>query len=110
MMRVIHDLSGAGVRLDLEDGALVSRGRAGAIMPELAEGIRAHRDELVELLSDDERLLVEYAGWLFDAEVVEPPVAEPAPVEPEPERVQAEAMQATFAGMAATEPAPERWS
>ena len=79
---LIDDLLDAGVRLAVEGGRLVSRGRPGAVTPALADAVRANRDALLALLHDGEAFRAGYAAWLFDAEPLVPRGPEAAALPP----------------------------
>ena len=97
LFALIDDLLDAGVRLAVEGGRLVSRGRPGAVTPALAEGVRANRDALLALLHDGEALRVGYAAWLFDAEPLVPRGPEAAATAATPGDPRTEARQAALA-------------
>lgn len=47
---LLRELEERGVRLAVQEGRLVSRAPRGAMTPELAEQIKAHKDELLKAL------------------------------------------------------------
>ncbi len=48
---LIRELEERGVRLSVEEGRLIARGRFGGVTPELSSRIQAHRDDLLRELT-----------------------------------------------------------